>query len=136
MANFKLQIAVFCSVFLFVISTQINHFTITENTFDLTNQHRQSAVLRFSIRGTNVTNVNYQKDHHGKEDKSEIIVNFSDGTQMYIGELNYDPNNTEYMLVCSKNEPNLDKEFCFHYGFNNASWYLKFEKITSFKTKN
>lgn len=122
MASFQLQTVIFCSLLSLVISTQINHFTITGNTFDLTNQHRQSAVLRFSIGGTNVSDVHYHKDHHGKEDKSEIIVNFSDGTQMYIGELNYDPNNTEYMLVWSKNEPNLEKEFCFHYGFNNASW--------------
>ncbi len=122
MACLSLLFSVFCFIFSIVFSAQINHFSITGNTFDLTNQHRQSAVLRFSINGTNVTDVHYSKDHHNREDKSEIIVNFTDGSQMYIGELNYDPNNTEYMLVWSKNEPNLEKELCFHYGFNNASW--------------
>ena len=85
--------------------------------FELKNLHRSGSVLKFSLRGPNITGT----PEHRFE--STWRIKLSDKTDIFIDKKHSKlANNTEYHFHWYGEKSTLDREVCFHYAHNNASW--------------
>ena len=88
-----------------------------DHVFELTNIHRPGAVLRWSVRGPNITGAPvHQPETLWKVKLSDHSVFTADHIWEEKGFF------SEYHLSWTGPKHNLDREICFHYGFNNVSW--------------
>lgn len=86
------------------------------NQLDLPNLQRTGGgTFRFAINGVKISKVN--------EQKSNLIQLILDGTHGPI-EIEHvtGTDYNEYKFVWANAGPSLEREVCFHYGLNNASW--------------
>lgn len=85
--------------------------------FELKNPHRSGSVLKFSLHGPNIT----RSPEHRFE--NEWRIKLSDKTDIYIDKADSKKeNNTEYHFHWYGDNSTLEREVCFHYAHNNASW--------------
>ena len=100
-------------------AADVNHnhdeFKVHNNVLELTNLHRKSGVLRFSVQGVNVSKVTLVGETWN--------VELADKTVMHLRRFkSFLSNVTEYEFTWPKAGPSVDREICFHYGFNGANW--------------
>lgn len=85
--------------------------------FELANPHRSGSMLKFSLRGPNITGT---PEHRFENDWR---IKLSDKTDIYIDKAHSQKeNNTQYHFHWYGDNSTLDREVCFHYAHNNASW--------------
>ena len=107
------------------ISDPTNQWKIEHNVFDWINVHRKSknqSTLRFTLNGVQIQKVIWPSLNSTIR---SIRVELSDKTAIKIEKkLLLQENVTEYQFVWKTGGPSLNREICFHYGFNNASWQV------------
>ena len=112
----------FQAVVIAVSDDLTNHLKIdhNNNVFNLVNNHRKPVTLRFSLNGAKIQNMSLSSSTVF----SSIHIELSDNTTIEIEQQHQQQqmNVTEYQFVWKTGAPSFNREICFHYGFNGASW--------------
>lgn len=92
---------------------------IQGNVIEIGNAHRPKGKMKITTAGATI--LNHTKANQGYQ----VVVNMSDKTQIIINRLSYMSikDFAWYQIFWTGlSEKDLTREFCFHYGYNNASW--------------
>jgi len=101
--------------------TSITHFAsfyVENHNLSPVKGATHKPVLQFTAHGLNVSKVTSQVE------MNQVDIELSDKSSIHLERLATDANKqiVEYRFVWKNAGPSLDREVCFHYGANAASW--------------